>query len=71
MLPRRSSGLRLGRWPLPNEDPALTFFRDVYPTSTRKPTELLQTSVTGNLDDVIPRNNGLVCTVIEAYSKHV
>jgi hypothetical protein len=60
---------------VPNEDPAMTIFRRIYPTFERKkqPTELLQTSVPRNtsfLDDVIPRKNGFVHTVIEAYNMH-
>ncbi|KAF8350484.1 hypothetical protein F5887DRAFT_939459 [Amanita rubescens] len=60
---------------VPNEDPALTIFRRIYPTFKRKkqPTELLQTSVPRNtsfLDDVIPRSNGFVHTVIDAYNTH-
>jgi len=60
---------------VPNEEPALTIFRRVYPKFERKkqPTELLQTSVPRNtsfLDDVIPRKNGFVNTVIDAYNTH-
>ncbi|KAF8350485.1 hypothetical protein F5887DRAFT_939463 [Amanita rubescens] len=60
---------------VPNEDPALTIFRRVYPKFERKkqPTELLQTSVPRNtsfLDDVITQKNGFVNTVIDAYNKH-
>ena len=60
---------------MPDEDPAMTIFRRVYPTFERKkqPTELLQTSLSRNasfLDDVIPRGNGFVHTVIEAYNAH-
>ncbi|KAF8346501.1 hypothetical protein F5887DRAFT_959362, partial [Amanita rubescens] len=60
---------------VPNEDPALTIFRCVYPKFERKkqPTELLQTSVSRNtsfLDDVITQKNGFVNTVIDAYNTH-
>ncbi|KAF8310914.1 hypothetical protein F5887DRAFT_1051423 [Amanita rubescens] len=60
---------------VPNEDPAMTIFHRIYPTFERKkqPTELLQTSVSRNtsfLDDVIPRGNGFVHTIIEAYNEH-
>ena len=42
---------------VPNESPALTLFRHVYPRSApgKEPKELFQTSVTGNLDNVIPQ----------------
>ena len=53
-----------------NENPALTLFRHVYPSAQRKKPEIFQTSITGNLDNVIPQKNGFVCTVLEAYNKH-
>ena len=66
--PAAPFGPSAGLKSVPNENPALTFLRHVY--MTKEPTELLQTSVTGNLDDVIPQRNGFVYTVLEAYNRH-
>ena len=70
--PATPFGPSAGLKSVPNENPALTLFRHVYPRSAqgKEPTELLQTSVTGNIDNIIPRTNGFVGTVLEAYNKH-
>ena len=67
--PATPFGPSAGLKSVPNEIPALTLFRHVYPTSAR-PRELLQTSLTVNLDNVIPQRNGFVHTVLEAYNGH-
>lgn len=56
-----------------DEVPSLVLLHAVAPEKSHLCNELLQTSLPTNLDairDIIPRRNGFVATVIEAYNNH-
>ena len=56
-----------------NETPSFVLLRSVAPDQSQLCGELLQTSLLSNRDtmrDIIPRRNGFVYTVIEAYNNH-